>query len=143
MKETKSEIYPTVIACQWSIPAADHHEQCQIKNTLCRLIENLRTMLFQKGCFLIGHIKILVQNDHNEAVFCSLTNFNEAPNCSGEMHHLSENITLTANVIIYGVSAKDTRALAEKTVSTHFPQATVINCEIPHEHHKHHHHTDH
>jgi hypothetical protein len=86
----------------------------RVKGFLLDLCQNLK----ENGCQFIGHIKVLLKNDQGEGYFFSATSFDQFPDCKGNITKEIFRITLTINVIVFGLPESQVRMLVNKKLET-------------------------
>ena len=75
-----------------------------------RFMANMAREMQNRGCCLIGHIKCLVASEEQTWGYLSLTDFKDTPVYTGELPTPAGSITLTLNIIVYGVTAEEIEA---------------------------------
>ena len=74
---------------------------------LVGFIERLKDFLNLKGCKQIGHIKFISTTDGEDYLQVSLLDCNDAPSIKGALKKTFEKISMTLNVIEFGVEKEE------------------------------------
>ena len=78
--------------------------------------------LRETGCFLIGHIKALLDAGDFGHQFFSVTEFDKKPRCKGNISGNIDEAKLVLNVIVFGVGKDDIKKSVDRIMKKYFPQ---------------------
>ncbi len=103
MINSVNQVLPSSFARKESLGSSDALTANQLIDALEEFLAEITKELKRRGCRLIGHIKGLVDAQDNGHLFFSITSFDEGVRFKSELIDGITNVTLTTNIIVYGI----------------------------------------
>jgi hypothetical protein len=90
-------------------------------STINEVLYDIAAELRKTGCFLIGHIKALLDAGDFGQQFFSVTEFDKKPRCKGNISGNIDEAKLVLNVIVYGVGKDEIERAVDRIMKKNFP----------------------
>lgn len=81
------------------------------------------------GAWLLGHVKCIVEDPHEEFLACSVTHQRTGARCHGNMTAPTDRFTIVMNVLLYGLADRIVERIVVENLNASFGEAAELTVE--------------
>ncbi|WP_019177833.1 hypothetical protein [Methanomassiliicoccus luminyensis] len=101
----------------------------ELRTTVLELVSRITLDCAREGAWLIGHVKCLVEDPHEEFLSCSVTDQGGKAKCHGNMSRATDRFILILNVLLYGLADELVERIALDNLNASFGNALEMAVE--------------